>query len=55
MDSKKTKEDKKKDWQNFIAKLKSLPPEKLSKDAKWVLENEKGTGNVSYDIKALLK
>ena len=40
MENKKTKEEKRRDWQNFVAKLKNLPPEKLSKAAKWVLKDE---------------
>lgn len=53
--NKKTKEEKRKDWQDFVAKLKTLPPEKLSKAAKWILENEGKSNNVYYDMKAVLK
>lgn len=35
------KEQKKKDWILFLEKLRATPPEKLSKYAKWLLENEK--------------
>ena len=55
MENKKTKEEKRKDWQEFVAKLKALPPEKLSKAAKWVLENEGNSENIYYDMKAVMK
>jgi hypothetical protein len=54
MEDKNKKEKKTKDWQDFVAKLRTLPPEKLSKAAKWVLEND-GKNNVHYDMKAVLK
>ncbi len=52
---KKTEEEKRKDWQNFLAKLKALPPERLSKAAKWVLENEEKGNKYWMDMKAVLK
>lgn len=55
MGTKKTKEEKRQDWLAFVAKLKTLPPEKLSRAAKWVLENEGKNDNVYYDIKAVMK
>ena len=53
--NKKTKEEKRTDGQAFVAKLKTLPPEQLSKAAKWILENEGKNNNVYYDMKAVLK
>ena len=41
MEEKITKEEKRKDWEKIIAKLKSMPPEKLSKAAMWVLSTKK--------------
>lgn len=55
MENKKTKEEKRKDWQNFVAKLKNLPPEKLSKAAKWVLKDEEKGNEYWMDTKAVLK
>lgn len=56
METKKmTKEEKRKDWLDFVANLKKLPPEKLSKAAKWVLANEEKNKDVYYDMKAVLK
>ncbi len=56
MEAKKTKEEKQKEWQDFLAKLKTLPPEKLSKAAKWFLANEgRDKGGVIVDMKAVLK
>lgn len=56
MGTKKTKEERQKDWQDFLAKLKAMPPEKLSKAAKWMLENEgKRKDNVIVDMRAVLK
>lgn len=56
MGTKKTKEERQKDWQDFLAKLKAMPPEKLSKAAKWTLENEgKRKDNVIVDMRAVLK
>lgn len=56
MEAKKTKEEKQKEWQDFLAKLKTLPPEKLSKAAKWFLANEgRDKSGVIVDMKAVLK
>ena len=56
MEAKKTREEKQKEWQDFLAKLKTLPPEKLSKAAKWFLANEgRDKGGVIVDMKAVLK
>ena len=55
METKRTKEEKRYDWERFLLKLKSLPPERLSKAAKWVLENDGKMDNVQYDMKAVLK
>lgn len=55
MEAKRTKEEKRKDWHDFVAKLRTLPPEKLSKAAKWVLGNDGKDENVYYDIKAVMK
>lgn len=55
MATKRTKEEKRKNWQEFLAKLRALPPEKLSKGAKWVLEHEGKDAPVTYDLKAVLK
>ena len=41
MKEKKTKEEKQKNWQDFLDKLKNMPPEKLSKAAKWVLKSKR--------------
>ena len=51
----KTKKQKRKEWQDFVAGLKTLPPEKLSKAAKWVLENEGKVKDVHYDMRAVMK
>ncbi|MBO8440469.1 MAG: hypothetical protein IAC51_07450 [bacterium] len=51
-----TKEEKKTDWKAFVEKLKSLPPEKLSKAARWVLAQEEKPQEETYiDMKAVLK
>lgn len=55
METKKTKEQKQKEWQDFVAKLKTLPPEKLSKAAKWVLKEEEKGSEYWMDMKAVLK
>lgn len=56
MEAKKIKEEKQKEWQDFLAKLKTLPPEKLSKAAQWFLANEgKSKEDVIVDMKAVLK
>lgn len=55
MKAKKTKEEKQKDWQDFVAKLKTLPPEKLSKAARWVLKEEEKGNEYWMDMKAVLK
>lgn len=55
MEAKKTKEEKQKDWQDFVAKLKALPPEKLSKAARWVLKEEEKGNEYWMDMKAVLK
>ena len=54
--NKKTKEEKQKEWQDFLIKLKAMPPERLSKAAKWFLANEgRDKGGVIVDMKAVLK
>ncbi len=55
MEEKITKEEKRKDWEKIIAKLKSMPPEKLSKAAKWVLKEEEKGDEYWLDMKAVLK
>lgn len=55
MATKRTKEEKRKDWQEFLAKLRALPPEKLSKGAKWVLQEEEKGNEYWIDMKAVLK
>ncbi len=54
MKLKKSKEEKQKESQRLLAKLKALPPEELSKPAKWFLENY-GKEAVYYDMKAVMK
>ena len=56
MDKKKpTTEEKRKNWEAFVEKLKSLPPERLSKAAKWVLTQEGKQEEAQIDMKAVLK
>lgn len=55
MKEKKTKEEKQKNWQDFLDKLKNMPPEKLSKAAKWVLKQEEKGEEYWMDMKAVLK
>ena len=55
MKEKKTKEEKQKNWQDFLGKLKNMPPEKLSKAAKWVLKQEEKGEEYRMDMKAVLK
>lgn len=55
MKTKKTKEEKRKDWQDFLAKLKATPPEKLSKAAKWVLKEEEKGNEFWVDMKAVMR
>ncbi len=50
-----TTEEKKQSWDAFVEKLKSLPPEKLSKTAKWVLAQEGKQEEAYIDMKAVLK
>lgn len=50
-----TREEKRKSWEAFVEKLKSLPPEKLSKTAKWALAQEGKQEEVYIDMKAVLK
>lgn len=49
------KQKKREDWKKFLAKLKSMPPEKLSKAAKWVLKEEEKGDEYWLDMKAVLK
>ena len=55
MEEKITKEEKRKDWEKIIAKLKSMPPEKLSKAAQWVLKEDEKGDEYWLDMKAVLK
>lgn len=50
-----TKEQKRKEWKEFVEYLKTLPPEKLSKPAKWMLNFEESGREYWYDEKAVLK
>ena len=50
-----TKAQKKKEWQEFVEYLKSLPPEKLSQPAKWTLEQEEKGIEYWVDHRAVLK
>lgn len=50
----KAKEQKRKEWKAFLAELKSLPPEKLSKTAKYWLARENEPA-VEYDMRAVLR
>ena len=50
----KTSEAKQKEWQDFLAKLKATPPEKLSKAARYLLEHEHDAP-VEMDMKAVLR
>lgn len=50
----KTSEAKQKEWQDFLAKLKATPPEKLSKAARYLLEHEYDAP-VEIDMKAVLR
>jgi hypothetical protein len=52
--NKKTKEEKRKEMAEFIAKLKATPQEKLSKAAKYLLAHENDEP-VYYDMKAVMK
>ena len=52
----KTTETKQKEWQDFLAKLRTTPPEKLSKAARWFLSNEgKNKDGIIVDMKSVLK
>ena len=53
--NKKIKEEKRKDWQDFVETQMTLQTEKLSKVEQWILENEGKNNNVYYDMKAVLK
>lgn len=55
MEANKAKEEKQKNWQDVLAKLKKLPPEKLSKAAKWALKEEEKGSEYWMDMKAVLK
>lgn len=56
MEKKKAKaEYKKKRWAQTLEKLRNTPPERLSKYARWILENEKDKPNIWYDMKAVMK
>lgn len=51
-----TKEQiKEKRWNNTIERLRNMPPEKLSKAAKWILKNEESKEEVWIDMRAVLK
>ena len=50
-----TMEEKRRSWEAFVEKLKSLPPERLSKAAKWALAQEGKQEEVHIDMKAVLK
>lgn len=52
----KTKKVKQEEWQDFLTRLKAIPPEKLSKAARWFLTNEgKHKDGVIVDMKAVLR
>ena len=55
MEAKKIKEEKQKEWQDFLAKLKTLPPEKLSKAAQWFLSANPQLKGISYIVNAWRK
>lgn len=46
---------KKQRWAQTLERLRAMPPEKLSKAAKWVLEHEDNRPKVWMDMKAVLK
>ena len=50
-----TKEENRKDWQDFETRLRDLPPERLSKVAQWVLQEEEKGNEYWMDMKAVLK
>lgn len=59
MAKKLSKEEKDMRWRTFLKKLEAMPPEKLSKTAKWVLKTEKEREEqgitYSMDMRALLR
>lgn len=50
----KKKDSRKQEWHDFLAQLKSMPAEKLSKTAKYFLAHEHDEP-VEMDMKAVLK